>query len=154
VVAGDIEVAALRGRLDVVSALASLGANVNTATSSRMTPLHAAVREQNAGTVDLLTSLRADVNMCNVDGELPLYTAVVRDHVGIARALLDAGATVPRDAITFAQQYKRIALFTLLTRAMRRQQVCRRACVRACVRVRVQRTNNTAFRTMHSCSGR
>jgi ankyrin repeat protein len=98
-------IAADRGFLDVVNALAELGADVNAARPTDAgTALYFAAKSGHVNVVRALGALGADPSSPPCNGYTPLLAAVVQGHVDVVNALAELGADVnaarPTDAGT------------------------------------------------------
>jgi ankyrin repeat protein len=80
--------------LEVVKALALLGADVNLPREDEVTPVLMAAQEGHLRVVQTLTELGADVNLADEEGVTPLFMAAAKGYEGIAVALVSLGADV------------------------------------------------------------
>lgn len=74
-------------RRELVTVLASAGADVDALTPAGWTALHLAVREGDADVVEVLVAKGANIDRRTSSGLTPLQLAVRRDHVDIVRLL-------------------------------------------------------------------
>lgn len=81
-------VAAARGNLTIVKRLLSLGANVNSSTSTNSHPLRAACYDGHYDIVSVLLDHGADINMTNRHGHTSLMIAAFRNHLNVVQLLL------------------------------------------------------------------
>ena len=81
-------VAAARGNLSIVKRLLSLGANVNSSTSTNSHPLRAACYDGHYDIVSVLLDHGADINMTNRHGHTSLMIAAFRNHLNVVQLLL------------------------------------------------------------------
>jgi ankyrin repeat protein len=79
---------------DAVIRLIEAGADVNAASSRRMTALHCAVNADSVDICEVLLDHHAAVDATNAAGETPLYLAVRRRKVETVRGLLDRKANI------------------------------------------------------------
>ncbi|MCJ1436861.1 hypothetical protein MMC27_006243 [Xylographa pallens] len=87
--------AALRGRLEIVALLLSVGASIDNIDYVGRTPLHCAAMYNEKDVIRLLLDEGADLNKkCTVVGDTPLQYAIARKHDDVVHFLLDAGAQV------------------------------------------------------------
>jgi cytohesin len=105
--------------VDVVRALAELGANVDSPEMSGCTPISVAAQEGHMGVVRALVELGANIYTA-ADGVTPVYIAAERGHIDIVRALADHGADVNTarsdggTPVYFAAQQGNVAMLCLL----------------------------------------
>jgi 5-enolpyruvylshikimate-3-phosphate synthase len=78
--------------LEVVKALASLGADVTVSDNDGTTPVWIAAREGHLEVVKALHSLGADVTVPNNDGATPLHAGAGRPSAAVCAFLLASGA--------------------------------------------------------------
>jgi ankyrin repeat protein len=86
--------AILRGRLDSVTMLLDLGADVNAAGPEASTPLDDACLKGNPRMVDLLLSRGAKVNLRTPAGATALHEAALSGNPAVITLLLDRGAEI------------------------------------------------------------
>lgn len=89
-------IAACRNEMDTVSELISAGADVNFRErgSSFVTPLYAAIRNNNYALVKILLKAGADANGLSCSEEAPMHEAIRSKRHDILQALLEAGADI------------------------------------------------------------
>ncbi|KFY46507.1 hypothetical protein V495_02433 [Pseudogymnoascus sp. VKM F-4514 (FW-929)] len=89
-----------RQSLGISKLLLEHGANVNAVAHDGNRPLHDAVRHSNIPLMDMLIAKGAAVDVKNVDGLTPLDLAleVAAPDTRVVTALVDAGASAPRNA--------------------------------------------------------
>ncbi len=86
--------------IDMMRLLIDRGANVNTASSQGITPLHEAAMRGQKNAIDLLVARGADVNARDEKGNTALLWALMMGRSDAAMALIDGGADVnARDAM-------------------------------------------------------
>ena len=87
--------AALRGGLQIVALLLSVGASIEHIDYVGRTPLHCAAMYDHKDVIRLLLDEGASLNKkCTLLGDTPLQYAIAHKHVDVAHILLDAGAHV------------------------------------------------------------
>jgi hypothetical protein len=82
----------ISGYAEIITALKTAGADVNTPDDSGTTPVCAAAYGGHAKAITALKAAGADVNTPEVNGLTPLYIAVQMGDVTVINALLEAGA--------------------------------------------------------------
>lgn len=83
-----------QGKLEIVNALISAGADPNVKNSTGLTALMRLSEDSSAEIVRALVDVGAKVNHKDADGDTPLHMAAALEKTEILRALLDAGAKV------------------------------------------------------------
>ena len=87
--------AAVNGSMTMIERLLEAGANPNAALASGETPLMTAARTGNANAITLLLAHGADVNAkVRFRGQTALMWAVEQTHAGVARILIEGGASI------------------------------------------------------------
>jgi hypothetical protein len=86
--------AAFHGKVDAVTALADLGADVNAPNDDNATPVWIAAQEGHEAVIKALHSFGADLNMSCDAGKTPVYVAAQYGHEAVVRTLHSLGADV------------------------------------------------------------
>jgi ankyrin repeat protein len=89
-----LAVASCCGKVEAVKALASLGADVNTAMKDGATSVYVAAQNGHVEVVKALASLGADVNATDNEGATPVYVAARQGHLEVVKALASLNADV------------------------------------------------------------
>jgi ankyrin repeat protein len=96
-----LTLASQNGHLEVVKALLAAGANANPQCCGRWTPLVYAAERQQLEMVRVLLAAKADPNPnVTLHGQTVLVRAINMNHLDIARALIDGGASVATGGVT------------------------------------------------------
>jgi len=84
--------AAMKGHLSLLEFLRSIGVNIHQASSTDfLSPLHAAMYEEQLSVIRLLIKYGADCNTRYSEGQTPLFDAVIISSLDVVRALVEEG---------------------------------------------------------------
>ncbi|XWN34915.1 MAG: ankyrin repeat domain-containing protein [Roseivirga sp.] len=89
-----LQMAAHKGSVNIIRALAKAGVDVNKAHANGKTPVDLALEAENLSAIEALANAGADVNRANKDGKPPLHLAAEKNAKGAIEALAKAGADV------------------------------------------------------------
>jgi ankyrin repeat protein/uncharacterized caspase-like protein len=87
-----LDIAVLKGTLEIVEYLVSAGANVNYRNSSDGTPLIIAIKNEKFDLIAYLLNQGANVNLASQFNDTPLHTAVGRGELEIVKLIVSHGA--------------------------------------------------------------
>jgi hypothetical protein len=87
-----LHVIASEGRVDAISVLVELGANLHTPSHNGVTHVYMAAQEGHVNAIRALVEFGANMNTPDTDSYTPVYVAAYMGHVDTIRVLVELGA--------------------------------------------------------------